>query len=242
MPKRSSKVTKDRSSKKLDPAITVALIALVGTLVTALFSSPVIIAWLQRTPVPSAQTSPPISSVTNSSPTRTPAPSAQTSAPISTVTDSSPTTKISPTASVPDTAGGTADCLAQFFSQNNIEPARQINIEAGAYHQDYVISSQDLSSPTFIGPFGINLTQNGKMIAALSFLYFPSSDLFKITSLVDTNCQDVVEYSNTTQGGDRNALRNYYDALRIQLSEGTFVLSPEFFGGNLFQFDFTKSE
>jgi hypothetical protein len=43
MPKQSSKETKDRSPKKLDTTIIVALIALVGTLVTALFSSPVIV-------------------------------------------------------------------------------------------------------------------------------------------------------------------------------------------------------
>jgi len=233
MPRQSSKVTKDRSSKKLDPAITVALIALVGTLVTALFSSPVIIAWLQRTPAPPAQINPTSTVSVFSVQTNTPLV-------IPTISNETPTSSFTATASV--VPGGDDGCLTQYFSQNNIEPARQISIELGAYHQDYVISSQDLSSQTFIGPFGINLTQNGKMIAALSFLYFPSSDLFKITSLVDTNCQNVVEYSNTTQGGDRNALRNYYDALRIQLSEGTFVLSPEFFGGNLFQFDFTKSE
>jgi len=233
MPKQSSKVSKDRSSKKLDPTITVALIALAGTLAAALFSSPVIIAWLQRTPAPPAQTSPP---------STTPALSVQTNLPSTTPTISNETPEPSSTSFVSVATGGDEGCLAQFFSQNNIDPTkRQINIEVGAHNQIYYLSNQDLSSQSVIGPFGIKLTQYGKMIAALSFLYFPESGLFKITSLVDANCKDVAEYSNTTQGGDRNAL-NYSDDLKIQLAEGTFVLSPISYGTGYFAFDFTESK
>jgi len=233
MSKQSSKVTKGRSSKKLNPTVTVALIALIGTLATALFSSPVIIAWLQRTPAPPAQTSPP---------STTPALSVQTNPPSTTPTISSEIPTPSSTASVSVVSGGDEGCLAQFLLQNNIDPTkRQINIEVGAHNQYYHLSNQDISGQSFIGPFGIKLTQYGKMIAALSFLYFPESNLFKITSLVDANCKDVAEYSNTTQGGDRNALNSYED-LKIQLAEGTFVLSPISYGTGYFYFDFTESE
>jgi len=233
MSKQSSKVTKGRSSKKLNPTVTVALIAFIGTLATALFSSPVIIAWLQRTPAPPAQTSPP---------STTPALSVQTNPPSTTPTISSEIPTPSSTASVSVVSGGDEGCLAQFLLQNNIDPTkRQINIEVGAHNQYYNLSNQDISGQSFIGPFGIKLTQYGKMIAALSFLYFPESNLFKITSLVDANCKDVAEYSNTTQGGDRNALNSYED-LKIQLAEGTFVLSPISYGTGYFYFDFTESE
>jgi hypothetical protein len=233
MPKQSSKRVTKIPSKKLNPTITVALIALVGTLLTALFSSPVIIAWLQRTPAPPAQTSPP---------STTPALSVQTNPPSTTPIISGEIPTPSSTASVSVVSGGDEGCLAQFLLQNNIDPTkRQINIEVGAHNQYYNLSNQDISGQSFIGPFGIKLTQYGKMIAALSFLYFPESNLFKITSLVDANCKDVAEYSNTTQGGDRNALNSYED-LKIQLAEGTFLFSPISYGTGYFYFDFTESE
>jgi len=53
----------------------------------------------------------------------------------------------------------------------NIEPARQISIEVGVTAQDYFILSQDLSKKDFLDPIGIKLTQNGKKIAGLSFIF-----------------------------------------------------------------------
>jgi len=233
MPKQSSKVSKDRSSKKLNPAITVALIALVGTLVTALFSSPVIIAWLQKTPAPSVQTN---------SPSTTPALSVQTNPPSATSTISNETPKPSSTSFVSVAIGGDEGCLAQFLSQNNIDPTkRQIDIEVGAESQRYYFSNQDLTNQNIIGPFGIQLTQYGRMIAAFSILIFPESGFLKITSFVDSNCQNVTEYSNTTQGGDPNVIVNFSDALKIQLAEGTFILSP-YFNKVYLSFDFTESK
>jgi len=231
MPKRSSKITKDRSSKKLDPAITVALIALVGTLVTALFSSPVIIAWLQRTPAPPAQINPTSTVSVFSVQTNTPLV-------IPTISNETPTSSFTATASV--VPGGDEGCLAQFLLQNNIDPTkRQIDIEVGAESQRYYFSNQELTNQNIIGPFGIQLTQYGRMIAALSMLIFPESGLLKITAFVDSNCQNVAEYSNTTQGGDPNVLVNFRDALKIQLAEGTFILSP-YFNTSYLSFDFTE--
>lgn len=40
------------SAKKIDPAITVAIIGLLGTVLTAIFASPVLIAWIQKTSPP----------------------------------------------------------------------------------------------------------------------------------------------------------------------------------------------
>jgi len=233
MPKQSSKVLKDRSSKKLDPTITVALIALAGTLAAALFSSPVIIAWIQRTPAPSVQTNPP---------STTPALSIQTNPPSTTPTISNEIPTPSSTSSASVASGSDEDCLTQFLSQNNIDPTkRQIDIEVGAESQRYYFSTQDLTNQNIIGPFGIQLTQNGRMIAALSMLIFPESGLLKITSFVDSNCQNVTEYSNTTQGGDPNVIGNFSDALKIQLAEGTFILSP-YFNKVYLSFDFKESK
>lgn len=66
---------KNRSKRSLSPTVTVALITLIGTIVSAVFASPVIIALIQRTPTPSADiivtaTLPNTSVVASSTPTQ----------------------------------------------------------------------------------------------------------------------------------------------------------------------------
>jgi hypothetical protein len=195
----------------MDTAIIVALIALVGTLATAMFNSPVILAWIQSKPAPSSsspQSQPPSNS-------------------------SNP----QPVAPVQSLSGGDADCLAQHFA--DIDPSRQISIEAGATNQDYYILSEDLSKKDFIGPIGIRLTQNAKMIAGLSFVFFNDGRMFKLTSVVDSNCQPVSGYSNVDRGGDPNSLQDS-DTLRIQLAQGSFSLQFIFWGPKDFRFNFDQ--
>jgi hypothetical protein len=212
MPKQlSPKDGKKSSSRRVDTTIVVALIALIGTVATALFSSPVILEWIRNKPTPSA------SSI------QAPLP-ANTSNPM-------------PVAAVPSRSGSGADCLTQHFAA--IAPARQIQIEVGTTNQIYYISSQDLANKDFHGPIGIKLTQNGNMIAALSFLFFTDNRLFKIASLVDSNCQAVAEYSNWDRGGDRNVLQDS-ETLKIELTEGTFSLEFVFHGPGDLRFNFQQ--
>jgi hypothetical protein len=196
MPKQSSKETKGRSSRKLDTTIIVALIALVGTLATALFSSPVIIAWIQRTPEPPAQTSPPSSSSI----------------------DPSGTVETSLTPLVSVVTSGDEKCLTLYFA--DIDSAKLVPIEVGSIYQSVSLSNEDLSKE-FVGPFGIKLTQNGKMIGAFTFLLFRENELVKLTSIVDSNCQKISEYSSTSNSGDPNAIVGVGDLL-FQLAEARF--------------------
>jgi hypothetical protein len=205
----SLKDAKKTSFRKVDTSIIVALIALVGTVATALFNSPVILEWLRNKPATAAS-------------------SAQVQLPVN---SSNPM----PAASVPSLSGGNGDCFPQHFA--DIDPTRQISIEVGTTDQDYYILSQDLAKKDFLGPIGIRLTQNGKMVAGLSFLFFIDSRLFKITSVVDSNCQAVADYSNWTRGGDRNALQDS-DVLKIQLTEGSFSLMFISYGPDRFRFRF----
>lgn len=214
MSKQSSKRVKNPSTKKLNPAITVALIALVGTLVTALFSSPVLIAWLQKTPAPPAETSPP------SSPS----------------VDSNGTVNTSLTPLVSVVTSGDEKCLVQYFA--DIDSEKLVSIEVGA-EQDVYFSSDELASKEFLGPFGIKLTQNGKMIGAFTFLFFPDSRLFKITPIVDSNCKQISEYSNTSNSGDPNAIQDS-DNLLFQLAGARFDLNFEFSETDYFRFGFKQ--
>lgn len=201
---------KEPRSRKVDTTIIVALIALIGTLGTALFNSPVILEWIRNKPTP-------------------------TTAPVHVQRTSNSSNQM-PVASVAPLSGGDADCLTQYFA--NIEPTRQISIEVGELNRDYYILSEDLTNKDFIGPIGIKLTQNGKMIAALSFIFFTDSHLFKITSFVDAGCQAVTEYSNG-RGGDPNILQDS-DTLTIDLAEGSFTLRFVSYGPDRLRFRFEQ--
>ena len=200
-------------SKSVDTAILVALIALMGTLVTALLNSPVILELIRNKPTSTAL-SPQAQLLPNSANT-SPAPSGS---PLS---------------------GTDRDCLQQYFADIDIDTARQMSIEVGDRAYDYILLSQDSFDQNFLGPFGVSLTQNGRMIGALSFLFFTKSHLFKITSVVDSNCQTVTEYSNALRGGDKNAIQNS-ETLKIQLVEDTFALNFQFSGTNFFRFSFQQ--
>jgi hypothetical protein len=207
-----SKDVKKSRSKRVDATILVALIALLGTVVTALSNSPVILEWIRNKPT-------------------------LTALPAQAQLPSNNSSNTMPATSVPPLSGGDADCLQQYFA--DIDPSRQISIEVGGTAQDYFLLSQDSFDQNFIGPFGISLTQNGRMIGALSFLFFTDSHLFKITSVVDSNCQAVTDYSNAIIGGDKNAIGNS-GTLKIQLAEGMFSLNFQFSGTNFFRFNFQQ--
>ncbi len=57
---------------------------------------------------------------------------------------------------------------------------------------------------------------------------FPTSEIFKIESIVDEQCERIEEYSNTSRGGDKHVLQNY-DSLRIGLGGAYYDLR---LGGN----------
>lgn len=203
----SSKDVNKPRSRKVDTTIIVALIALIGTLGTALFNSPVILEWIRNKPAPTS--------------------SSQALLP----------TNSSESLPAPSLTEGNGDCLTQFFA--DIDLARQISIEVGVIDQAYPILSEDLSKKDFIGPIGIKLTQNGRMIAALSFVFFNDSHLFKITSIVDSTCQAITKYSNVDRGGDRNAIQDS-DTLKVELIQGSYSLRFIYYGPSDFRFNFQQ--
>lgn len=140
---------------------------------------------------------------------------------------------IPPPASVSPLSRSSADCLQQYFA--DMDATRQMSIEVGDSAHDYYLSSENNSDQNLVGPFGIQLTQNGNMIGALTFLFFTDSHLFKITSVVDSNCQAVTNYSNATSAGDPNAIQNS-ETLNIQFAKDMFSLNFQFSGTDFFRF------
>lgn len=196
--------------KKMEPTIVVALIALTGTLVTGLLNSSLLLEWLKHRP------------------------QSEETAPSSSPFPSNP--------AAPDSAStsseGDQTCLVDYFA--DVDASKQISIEVGVTAQDVEFPSRDLDTQGPVGPFGIRLTQNGRTIGALHFLFFAESELFKLTSVVDADCQLLADYSNV-HGGDQNAIENS-GWLNLPLQEGTFTLNFQRWGVNKFRFNFQQAK
>ncbi|MFC1976336.1 hypothetical protein ACFLXQ_08045 [Chloroflexota bacterium] len=113
-----------------------------------------------------------------------------------------------------------SSCVDQYLA--DIGEDKQISLEEGVRAGDLFISTQELTNNNQSGLLGVRLTQNGEIIAALKFIFFPENTLFKITSVIGADCQEVEEYSNASRPAG-NALENW-DVLEIQLPQGLFTV------------------
>jgi hypothetical protein len=52
-------------------------------------------------------------------------------------------------------------------------------------------------------PIGLRFTENGVLIGAMRFSFFPANELFKIETVADAQCRSIEDYSNATRGGDK---------------------------------------
>ena len=110
-------------------------------------------------------------------------------------------------------------CLIDYLAA--IADQRRLRMEVGASGQTISLSLTDQENEGGVGPYALELTENNQPLAAVSFLYFPQSESFKILSIQDTNCQPVDAYANETRGGDKNTLQNW-DVLRFHISDSIY--------------------
>ncbi len=183
------------SAKPIDRTqITVALIGLVGTIAVA------VIALLgNKTPEKPAENIETTSSQNADAPT---------------IND--PFT-ITPQAQIEANPDSIEGCVGEYFA--NVAPENQNSMEVGL--KIYMpIKSQ--SGNTF-GPFGVQLTENGRFIGAIQFLVFTDSASFKITSVVDSNCTQIADYGNYDVPLKQAAIDNWGN-LGFQLTSGKYRL------------------
>jgi hypothetical protein len=114
-----------------------------------------------------------------------------------------------------------AACFDRYFA--NIPKDRLVALEEGAQDIDVVGPSQSKQ-----GTVGIRLDALGRPIGALRFQFFPGSgDVFKIETVVDSQCRETEEFSNVSRPSDRRTLQNW-DTVRVQLGGRFYELR---FGG-----------
>ena len=128
------------------------------------------------------------------------------------VPDPSPPSETNAASSSP---GGVA-CLGRYF--DGIPRDRIATVEAGAVNLEVIAANQPKSATV-----GFRLTNDNRTIGAIRLAFSPTSEIFKIESVVDERCKTIEEYSNSTQGGDKHVLQNY-DTLRLALGGAYYDL------------------
>jgi hypothetical protein len=121
-------------------------------------------------------------------------------------------------------------CLDQFFA--DIEAERRIAIEVGERARDFVVASQDRTSAELSDPYGITLTRNGETVAALRFRFRAEGVLFKISSVVDADCQAISGYHNGSRPSSGDTLQDN-NRLDIPLDDSTLSLGFNFQGTHI---------
>lgn len=124
-----------------------------------------------------------------------------------------------------------ASCFDRYFA--NIPNDRVVDLEEGAQDIDVIGPGQSKQ-----GTVGIRLDALGRPIGAFRFQFFPGSgDVFKIETVVDSQCRETEEFSNVSRPSDKRTLQNF-DTLRLQLG-GRFY-EVRFGGGATIRLNFTR--
>jgi hypothetical protein len=110
-------------------------------------------------------------------------------------------------------------CLEQYF----VEVAEENRLSAEVGGDTNITFSASLLEDDVIGPFGVRLTENGQTIGGLQYLVFPASRQFKVTSVVDADCQAMSGFGNLDRPSLENSLENW-NSMGIDLPAGSFRL------------------
>jgi hypothetical protein len=120
---------------------------------------------------------------------------------------------------------GIPDCFAHYFS--GIARERIGALETGA--KDFQIIGPHQSKDH---PIGIQLRENRQPVGAVRVQFYFENTIFKIESLVDSQCQPVEDYVNKSRGGDKHILQNW-DDLQVRLGKAMYTLTLEYDAGKI---------
>jgi hypothetical protein len=107
-------------------------------------------------------------------------------------------------------------CFDDYFK--DFPKDRVVPVETGSQDQDVLGPHQTKSQP-----IALLFTDNQIPLGAIVFNYINAGDLFKVQSVVDSNCQSVTSLSNYSRGGNPNTLQNW-DTLSIAIADSRYAL------------------
>jgi hypothetical protein len=111
-------------------------------------------------------------------------------------------------------------CFAGYF--RGIRSGSVHAVEDGAYDLDVIGPKQSKSALV-----GLELDRGGKPVGAIRFAYVPTSQVFRIDSVVDARCRPTERFSNEAHPAfDSHVLEND-GTVRIQLGSSSYDLRLE---------------
>lgn len=131
----------------------------------------------------------------------------------------------SPTSSDPQ------PCLSSFLQ--GVPSDRLKTVEAGS--RDLQIIAPDQSKDE---PIALRLEEERSLVGAIRFKFHSNGSMFKIDSIVDSQCNRIEDFVNATRGGDKHVMQNY-DNLEIQIGNARYALDLEYGSGRI-DADFTR--
>lgn len=123
-----------------------------------------------------------------------------------------PVNKSTPQPSISDPQA----CLTQFLQ--NVPKDRVTTLENGTYDQQIIRPDQSKDQA-----IALRLEENREFVGAIKLHFYSSNAMFKIDSIVDSECQPVESFENRSRGGDKHVVQNY-DELEIRFKKGVYIL------------------
>ena len=125
-----------------------------------------------------------------------------------------------PSAPPPPSASG--DCFAE-----RLAGLRSKTLEEGSVAVTLLAADEDKAAPV-----ALRFTEAGVPLGALVFSFFEASQLFKLTAVLDAQCQPVADYANISRGGSRNSLQNW-DSVEIAYGSDRYQLRLAYNAGEV---------
>ena len=122
-------------------------------------------------------------------------------------------------------------CLTRFLQ--GVPKDRLSTLETGANDQQIIGPDQSKDQP-----IALRLEESRKFVGVVGLQFYSSNTIFKIDSIVDSGCQPIESFRNSTRDGDKRVLQNY-DYLEIQFKSGTYSLRFDYDAGRI-DADFTR--
>ena len=120
---------------------------------------------------------------------------------------------------------GMSGCFEQYFL--GLPPDRIAVLEAGAKGFQLIGPHQSKDQT-----IAIQLQENRRPIGGLKFHFYLQNTIFKIESVVNSNCQPVEDYVNASRGGDKHILQNW-DDLQVRLGNAAYTLTLAYGAGKM---------
>ena len=107
-------------------------------------------------------------------------------------------------------------CLTTFLQ--SVPKDRITTLENGVYDQQIIGPHQSKDQA-----IALRLEENRQFVGAIKLQFYSSNAIFKIDSIVDSECQPVENFENQSRGGDKHVIQNY-DELEIRFKNGVYAL------------------